>query len=123
MKKLLKSIGLSILFGLLAGLLIILIKPEYAGVSEKSRNQVVEKAGRLFSLSGQVSYSDAVKRAAPAVVSISARILTQRSESHLPLPQRTSNKTPQGSGVIVGPEGFILTNNHVIEGADRLMIA
>src|SRR5690606_1578427 len=28
-----------------------------------------------------------------------------------------------GSGVIVSPDGYILTNNHVIEGADEIRIA
>ncbi len=123
MKKLLKSVGLPIIIGLLAAFTVLLIKPEFGGISEKSRNRLIEQSARLFNLSGQASYSDAVKKAAPAVVSISTSSLSQRSDSNLPLPQRTSARiTPEGSGVIVDPEGYILTNHHVIQDAARLMI-
>jgi serine protease Do/serine protease DegQ len=37
--------------------------------------------------------------------------------------ERESKEQGLGSGVIVSPNGFVLTNNHVIEGADELSIA
>ena len=123
MKKLLKSVGLPFLIGLLAALTVLLLKPEFGGISEKSRNRLIEQSSRVFNFTGQVSYSDAVKRAAPAVVSISTNSLSQRGDSNLPLPQRTNARnTPEGSGVIVDPEGYILTNHHVIQNAAKLMI-
>jgi len=73
------------------------------------------------------SYSAAASRAAPAVVSIVA------SKAPQSLPQdpwfryffggRGVSRQPQvglGSGVIVSPAGYLLTNNHVIEGADDI---
>lgn len=39
----------------------------------------------------------------------------------MPSPQR--NQQGLGSGVIVSPDGHILTSNHVIEGADEIMVA
>ncbi len=39
------------------------------------------------------------------------------------LDDETRQSSSLGSGVIVGPEGYILTNNHVIEAADEIEVA
>ena len=80
-----------------------------------------------------ISYSAAAKRASPAVVSITAsKAPTRNPRSDDPFFQfffgdrsRQSPQEPQvglGSGVIVSSEGYLLTNNHVIEGADDVEV-
>jgi 2-alkenal reductase len=61
--------------------------------------------------------TDAVARVGPAVVTV---------VSHLP-PQRTFlgqlvENSASGSGMIVSPEGYVITNNHVVEGAESLEV-
>ncbi len=79
-----------------------------------------------------VSYAQAARRATPAVVSITASKTPQRNP-HTEDPwfrfffgdQLQRQQRPQvglGSGVIVSPEGYLLTNNHVIEGADDIEV-
>jgi serine protease DegQ len=80
-----------------------------------------------------ISYSAAAKRASPAVVSITASKAPARNpRSDDPFFQfffgdraRQSQQEPQvglGSGVIVSSEGYLITNNHVIEGADDIEV-
>lgn len=85
--------------------------------------------------SGPVSYADAVSRAAPAVVNIytAKKVLEPDprinnnpyyrqlyNSANLPLQERMQRTL--GSGVIVDTNGFILTNNHVINGADKIQV-
>jgi Do/DeqQ family serine protease len=78
------------------------------------------------------SYSTAARRATPAVVSITARKAPLRNErSNDPWFQfffgdgasrQQQQQVGLGSGVIVSPDGYLLTNNHVIEGADDIEV-
>jgi serine protease DegQ len=77
------------------------------------------------------SYAGAAQRATPAVVSITASKAPARSP-HMQDPwfrfffggqdQQRRQQIGLGSGVIVSPEGYLLTNNHVVEGADDIEV-
>jgi serine protease DegQ len=76
------------------------------------------------------SLNAAVRRAAPAVVSVSA-VKSGRNNPHErdPWYRYFFGDRPQGemqrgvgSGVIVSAQGYLLTNNHVVEGASEIEI-
>lgn len=80
-------------------------------------------------------FAGAVKRAAPAVVYIyTARIVTRQTHPFMQdqifreffgSDTQQANKkleTGLGSGVIVSPQGYILTNYHVIQQADEIQV-
>jgi serine protease DegS len=86
--------------------------------------------------SGPVSYAAAVETAAPAVVNIYTRTIIRQNVHPLfndpffrnffdaeSIPQRERVQSSLGSGVILSPQGYIVTNNHVISGADSIVIA
>ncbi|HSB24977.1 MAG TPA: trypsin-like peptidase domain-containing protein [Burkholderiaceae bacterium] len=76
------------------------------------------------------SLSTAVSRAAPAVVSVSAIRPGARNphESDPWYRYFFGDRSPGdvqrgvGSGVIVSPQGYLLTNNHVVEGASEIEV-
>ena len=82
------------------------------------------------------SFNDAVRKAAPAVVNIFTTKEVRVSRNPMlndPLFRRffgdqaagdeTQRAASLGSGVIVSPAGYILTNHHVVEAADEIEVA
>lgn len=74
-------------------------------------------------------YSLAARRAAPAVVSVVASKMGRNPHADDPRFRdffeggaMRQQQTGLGSGVIVSPEGYLLTNHHVIEGADEIEV-
>jgi Do/DeqQ family serine protease len=78
------------------------------------------------------SYADVVEPVQKAVVSVySTKIVRERLRvdplfrqffGDQGVPQRESKQQGLGSGVIVSPNGYILTNNHVVADADELKV-
>jgi serine peptidase DegS len=94
----------SVAIGLALAFVAVLVRPELI-------NRAPAAAG------GDTSYADAVSATAPAVVNI-------YTESVYSVPRAARNLTVRerglGSGVIIDREGYVVTNWHVIRGADQI---
>ena len=129
--------------GLALAFVLSLIAP---GLVERLRGESAQRPARHASApsaptasaygEGPVSYRDAVSRAAPAVVSIYAnKITTVRPYRIIPDPVTRrlfraialgpafpKPEQSLGSGVIFSTDGYLLTNNHVINDADDIQV-
>ncbi|GGY63971.1 2-alkenal reductase [Cellvibrio zantedeschiae] len=127
-KRLLQFAAWPTAAGVIIALLAMLVFPQLRG--QQPINTMPNNA-----ISGPYSYADAVSRAAPAVVNIyTAKKVLERdpryynnpyfrqlfNNSNVPLQERMQRTL--GSGVIVDSSGLILTNNHVINGADKIQV-
>ncbi|MEO6382139.1 MAG: trypsin-like peptidase domain-containing protein, partial [Nitrobacter sp.] len=82
----------------------------------------------------RLSYAPIVQRVAPAVVNVYAAKMVHNRNPLLDDPifrrffgvpgqQPEQMQRSLGSGVMVDPSGLVVTNNHVIEGADQVKVA
>jgi len=100
-----------------------LLLPQGAGAQDR----VVPPSAEAL----RMSYAPIVKRVVPAVVTVSAAKMVSNRNPLMEDPffpallrqqfgPREQTQQSLGSGVLVDPSGLIVTNNHVIDGADQV---
>lgn len=122
----------SIAVGLAIAFIIVYFFPRLLpdGATSSAAGNLASSAGPH---QGPVSYQHAVSAAAPSVVNVYATTLRERKPHPLfqdPLFRRFFGKpTPEtrrdnslGSGVLIGDQGYVLTNAHVVKAADEILV-
>ncbi|GIL04114.1 Do family serine endopeptidase [Betaproteobacteria bacterium PRO7] len=129
------TVGLALLF------IVTTLKPEWLKrgpavlstpvSSEVSIRQVAPPAGAPRTPAA--SYAEAAQRAMPAVVSVyTTKEIRRGPYSEDPFferffgerfRQQAERVTSLGSGVIATADGYVLTNNHVVQAADEILVA
>ena len=137
MRKLWLIFAQAVTISLAALFVVVTLRPDLVSWSGHSGGIVTvrEVAEPLVGRSSMASWSPAAKKAMPSVVNIftSKDVKVPRHPfMDDPLFRRffgdqldndTQHSSSLGSGVIVGPEGYILTNHHVVEAADEIELA
>ena len=118
----------------------------FVGVRAATQSTPTVKVATRSEASAGRGYSAVVKRVVPAVVNISTSKMVKEQTGfssgdgdgpqgldpflrqffgngmNQRMAPRERNEKALGSGVIVSPEGYILTNNHVVDGATQVVV-
>ena len=105
---------------------------------------IVDKSPIIRDNKSVTSFAPVVKKAAPSVVNIFSTQIIQLRRYRNPFPNdpyfrqffgdpsgqdngnstgRTRREQSLGSGIIISPDGYILTANHVVDGMDEIKVA
>ena len=100
----------SIVVGLAAAFVAVLIRP-----------QLLPSLGQPEPRLQAASYADAVAISAPAVANVyTRRLILSRGDGSSP--DRFRTNTSLGSAVVIDPEGFLVTNFHVVADATEIRV-
>lgn len=134
MLKALRFFGWPLLVGVLVSLLIMQQYPQLVGLPMHDV-QFRQAPAYARSQEGPASYANAVNTASPAVANLYTTKYVSKPTHPLiedpqfrkffgdSLPSQRRMESSLGSAVIMSPEGYLLTNNHVTANADQIVVA
>ncbi|WP_041329869.1 S1C family serine protease [Saprospira grandis] len=92
----------------------------------KAQEELGQLAHNMGGARAPIDFSAAAEKVMPAVVNVTSisrfKPRSRREEVYMELFGRPRDNQSTGSGVIIGKQGYIVTNNHVIEGATEIEV-
>lgn len=103
-------LGQSVIVGLAAAFVVVLFRPDWLPTNADGGQS-----------GAPASYASAVERSAPAVANIYTRRVSQTATTNRQ-PGRLQVNASLGSAVVIDPEGYLVTNYHVVYGASQVRV-
>jgi S1-C subfamily serine protease len=79
-------------------------------------------AGAIIGRRADAGFRIASQKASASVVNVYTRTVPKRHKRFLPFGADVSESYSLGSGVVVAAQGYVLTNNHVVDGATEIAV-
>jgi serine protease DegQ len=95
-------------------------RTDVVAIRESASNSL---ANAILGRRTDAGFRTAARKASASVVNVYTRTAPRRRKrGFLPFSEDTQGSSSLGSGVVVAAQGYILTNNHVVEGATEIAV-
>ena len=117
------ALGAASLLGGLIALGGVTLTGDLGGTTTVVRTSAAPTPSAPVADDGRLTVSEIYARAAPGVVQITSTAASSDNPSAAPFDQQAAPRQALGSGFVIDKTGHIVTNYHVIEGADEIEVS
>lgn len=116
-------LAISLISAIIGGLITAFFVPGIIGKEIMPREQKLVKIAPSTTPQEKTPVTEIAEKLGPAIVGISNRSSVNPHPQITPGGEDNRFEQGSGSGIIIDPTGYIITNNHVVDKADEIMVS